>query len=244
MALFPRKKKNDTRRQYRVRVHEEIQVRPKFGDHYPDAELMDVSARGAGLLIQPEDAELFEEGKPVDLTFTMMGRPRPVRARAEIKHVEEIDSQLGVRVKVGTEFLDVDDLYSQLDGKIWAFFNRRLAYRVELGEGQFPARLRYKAGTLEGWLHDLSVRGFAISIDRGTRLLMLPTHEGRAQFEIPGTGKEAPFEAVLVHRMAEQKTIRLGFRIDADRSPLFTRSEEQIREYVMERQRQELRGDE
>ena len=104
MALFPRKKKENTRRQYRVRVHEEIQVRPKLGDDYPDADLMDVTARGAGLLVPLEDSERYEEGKLIDLTFTLEGRPRPVRAKAMIMHVEEIDSQHGARAKVGVEF--------------------------------------------------------------------------------------------------------------------------------------------
>lgn len=242
MIFFSRKKKGERRQQYRVRVHEDLSVTPRFGEEYPKADLVDTSSRGAGLMVPAEEVERYQEGRTIELRFALSGHPRPVRTDATVRRVESVETAEGEVWLIGLEFLRLEKLYEQLDHDFWPYFNRREVYRVPQEAELYPVKLDSHKGPMAGYLHDISVRGFAVTVRRGPPMLLLPGHEASATFRIPDTEVEATFVGRLVHRQGLQETIQLGFLFDQEASPSFTANEDLISDHVMERQRQELRG--
>jgi hypothetical protein len=68
-------------------------------------------------------------------------------------------------VRVGLEFINSGDLYSQLDDQLGKYFNRRTKDRVRPAPDQFSLRLSRKGIRLPASVHDLSELGMGIWVD-------------------------------------------------------------------------------
>ena len=96
---------------------------------------------------------------------------------ARIEHVKEgwsvtspcmvrsIETTARFYVKVGIEFINSGDLYSQLDDQLGKYFNRREMDRVRVGTSNLSLRLSRKAMRLQASVHDLSEIGIGAWVD-------------------------------------------------------------------------------
>ncbi|MFT7676300.1 MAG: hypothetical protein ACI8QC_000270 [Planctomycetota bacterium] len=215
-VLFPRKKKknnkDDGRSQYRVRIRNGFTVQTQVGEEPPEVQLLDVSSRGTDLFVLEQDLADFEEGRTLDLVFTPETGSRGIRARARIQDIETLETQFGSGARIGMPFTDQKALFEQLDADLWGYFNRRGAYRSKQPPGEI--KLKYRSGTLSGYLADISTRGFSLVLERGSSILLLPAHPAEAKFQIPGTSPKAKaeFVATTIYRLAfpDSNAWRLG----------------------------------
>ena len=79
--------------------------------------------------------------------------------------VRSIETTARFYVKVGIEFINSGDLYSQLDDQLGKYFNRRETDRVRVGAGNLGLRLSRKAMRLQATVHDLSELGIGAWVD-------------------------------------------------------------------------------
>ncbi len=79
--------------------------------------------------------------------------------------VRSIEDTSGFYVRVGVEFINSGDLYSQLDDQLGQYFNRRTSDRVQTGPDRFGLRLSRKAMRINATVHDLSELGIGAWVD-------------------------------------------------------------------------------
>ncbi|MEZ5975346.1 MAG: PilZ domain-containing protein [Planctomycetota bacterium] len=79
--------------------------------------------------------------------------------------VRSIEATARFYVKVGIEFINSGDLYSQLDDQLGKYFNRRETDRIKVGPGHLSLRLSRKAIRLQATMHDLSELGIGAWVD-------------------------------------------------------------------------------
>ncbi|HPF14072.1 MAG: PilZ domain-containing protein [Planctomycetes bacterium] len=79
--------------------------------------------------------------------------------------VRSIETTARFYVKVGIEFINSGDLYSQLDDQLGKYFNRRENDRIRVGAGNLGLRLSRKAMRLQASVHDLSEMGIGAWVD-------------------------------------------------------------------------------
>ena len=238
MALFPRKP-SDKRKQYRVRVDQDLSVSILLGDEWRQVPLLDATSRGAGVLLDLELAKRFERGLGVRLRFALRGRGRSVQANGVVRNNEDVESQFGIGVRLGIEFLEIEDFYAHLDANYWRYFNRRHSFRVQLSGSLPEARLVWPGKHLDGRVIDLCTAGCAIACPPDAEF-ELPETQGRLEFTIPDTDRAKLFAADVAHCGPRDESLVLGIAFNAERTASFGVAQERIHAHVMKCQREFL----
>lgn len=231
----------DQRSTYRVQaVGDDTLLWVGLPDGPAQATVYDISARGCGFLLEPEQAEALEDDAEVVLRLVVGGKTMPqLFVKAKVRNRVPSDD----KVRIGVQFLDPERLYTQLTEEQWLFFNRRGAFRVppldERGRplvAQFylPGKRRPKALPV----HDLSSSGMSVSLPASSDVEFSESRPMRVTFTVPGDGANVDMKVLFVHKTPIKGTRRVGFRFDPDSTPQFASQTETILRYVLERQRQ------
>lgn len=231
----------DQRATYRVQaVGDDTLIWVGLPDGPAQAKPFDISARGCGFLLSPEQAATLEDDAEVVLRLVVGGAGMPkLVVKAKVRNRVPSEDQ----VRIGVQFLDPERLYTQLTQEQWLFFNRRGAFRVPplddrgrplVARFYLPGKRQPKAIPI----HDLSSSGMSVSLPADADVEFSETRPMRVTFTLPLDGTEVDIKVLFVHRTPIKGTRRVGFRFDPDSTPQFTSQTETILRYVLERQRQ------
>ncbi len=229
------------RARYRVDVQRgaPINVSVVGEDRLVACELTDISSTGCGFLVARRDARDWEEGGVLDLRFTASGQGHAVATLATLHRLQ----QLGGRVSVGVEFLDLAGLYSQLTARTWVFFNRRRAYRVtplKAPGTRVEVSLSVGRGVHGVLLQDLTALGLGLRLSPGQRLILPEGAELAARFELPALPRALDLAVTLVHRTTTPEAEVLGLEYDPGATAEFEEQSTALVGYVLELQRRLL----
>jgi c-di-GMP-binding flagellar brake protein YcgR len=231
-----REKRGSYRRPEAPRHHLDVNVHTASGESFP-GELVDVSVGGAAARFTLAHDPGLARDEVVELCLAGPDRPSAVQTAARVIYVEQGGAQ---HWRYGFDFIDVGDLYSQLDEFYAQCFNRRRAERVEVPpEGRVLTRLEWSGGKVDCSVHDISTVGMGawLAPDKASRL------EGAvrlyARLRLPGVGSEIGGPVVLQHRTPVRSRMLIGFGFDLSAEGGFRDFERELSEYV-QRRREEI----
>jgi hypothetical protein len=94
-----------------------------------------------------------------------------------------------------------------------------------------------------GRLTDISGTGIGLVALSDVDAVLAESEEVEAVFSLPGGGGPIVMLARIVTRVLDKRVVRLGLRVDGQRTPDFRARQKQIFRYVVWRQQQDLQGE-
>jgi c-di-GMP-binding flagellar brake protein YcgR len=233
---------SEQRSRYRIRDGlEPIKVSvARLGENPRPARLVDLSERGAALLLPTATAQTLplSIGSRLFLSFELPGLPIIDDVLAEVRHVrDEPSEQL-----VGCAIVNWERFQETLPERVFALFNRRRDHRVELPHNppvQVEVAVQGGGSPLLARLADLSLHGCALLFAPGrapkrddtlTLSFCLPD----ADYEYRLTGRIRSLTGV-------GDAIRCGFEFRHERSRDDLAQQQRILLFVTRMQREETR---
>ncbi len=131
-------------------------------DRELEGRLDDLCIQGANVRVSREIVPYLHEEQVIAARIEHPREGWSVTSPCMVRSIEETS---GFYVKVGLEFINSGDLYSQLDDQLGKYFNRRSKNRVRTGPDQFSLRVSRKGVRLQASVHDLSELGIGAWVD-------------------------------------------------------------------------------
>jgi len=206
-----------------------------------EGSLLDVHGSGAAAVFKEPSKGSLKPGMQGSLTFRSPQSEESFELPVMVRSVRDIRG--GVRV--GFSFDQQSAFGVQWPESMRALFNRRGAYRVEpRPREEVPLLIRADYGdrgsiTLRGKLADISLTGARVLLNDALEDIELPL-KVRATFLLPQTQIRVMISAILRNSYGDNKH-QAGLQFLEDNSPRFGINQKEIREYIMQRQREDLR---
>ncbi len=204
-----------------------------------EGSLLDVHGEGAAVSFPPGSGGELRRDSRGTLRFRR-DEEQPFEVSAEIRSVRAV----GDRLRVGFSFRGSAGETIDWPPSLRSLFNRRGAYRVRpRGEEDLRVLIRAdpeevgEAHTARGSLVNISLTGARVRLDEPL------SWEGRSlrvrvTFALPESRLRVMIGAVLRNTCAEATHVGLEFESDGRR---FGVNQKEVREYIMQRQREDLR---
>jgi c-di-GMP-binding flagellar brake protein YcgR len=223
------------RSQYRARPSEGLEVNGAL--HLPDgrrlpAVVVDVSSSGLALRVDGQLDPGLEHGEVIELEVAITGR-QPVRTPGEVVFAEEDGARFR---RYGFRYVNLGNLYAQLDDVYARLFNRRGSRRAasRLDE-RLSLRLTWPGSWLDTHVQDLSEGGLGVFLEPAEASVLRGVDRLQASFELEGKTLEGTVH--VVHRTQPRAAtgFLLGLRFDLEEPGGFARHREVLARYAAER---------
>ena len=223
------------RTHYRARPSEGLEVTGAL--HLPEGQclpaiVVDVSSSGLALRIDAQIDPGLERGEVVELEVAITGRP-PVCTPGEVVFAEEDGAHFR---RYGLRYLNLGNLYAQLDDVYARLFNRRGSRRAasKLDE-RIPLRLSWPGSWLDTFALDLSDGGLGVYLEPAEASVLRGVDRLHASIELDGKTLEGTVH--VVHRTQPRASagFLLGLRLDLEEAGGFGRHREALADYAAER---------
>lgn len=202
---------------------------PDLGDHH--GELLDLTARGAGVCVQAAGAPLLAPGDVVELLF---GRERCPRVSTPARVVGSSATGAGDR-RYEVEFIDEGDLLPQLEAFCRASYDRRGCVRLPIKGRHVGVSLRWPKGRCTATVSDLSEAGLGFSLPLASAVSLEPGQRVSTCFRLPGVPRPIEGPALVRHAVRLDGRHLFGLEFDlSDPTGLAVRMGE-IRRFVAKR---------
>jgi len=203
--------------------------------------LLDVHGSGAAAVFKDPSKGALKPGLQGTLTFRSPQSDESFELPAVVRSVRDIRD--GVRV--GFSFDQKSVFGVQWPESMRSLFNRRGAYRVQpRPREEMHLLIRADQGdkgslTMRGKLADISLTGARVILDEPLVAEDLPM-KVRATFLLPQTQVRVMISAIMRNSYGTNQH-QAGLQFLEDNSPRFGINQKEIREYIMQRQREDLR---
>lgn len=187
-----------------------------LGDDGPPVavELIDMNIQGAGLAVPFHLAPTTASDQYCELVVSHARDGWRVASLARVTRVHKIDEQ---RVHVGLQFVNLGDLYAQLDDALGRYFNRRSNLRVQPADGQaVQLRIEYLHHRLRGEAHDVSRTGVGVRMSLVQAAIFKTGEQVRLRLQLPTGGAPLETPATVRHgyRLGQDVVLGLEFELD------------------------------
>ena len=229
----------DQRSQYRVATGlEAIRATLEWPERDPvSVKLIDVSQGGAAVAIDAAgNLPPIVSDTPVHLSLTLAKESRVIEVPAVIRHFRA-DAQ---KIIIGLQITAWERMAEALPPRLFALFNRRKSFRVELPkhDRQASVTIVSRPAPIEAELLDISTGGCSLMFTNG----MVPEDDDIAvEFKLPGDQFEYRLHGIIRARFTRDGRASCGVEFVASRSRDFVSQQERIAQFVMGLQRQQLR---
>ena len=231
-----------SRKSYRNKMVRKDALKVTFtpaGGAAVEGSLLDVHGEGAAVSFPPEGGGKLRRGCCGTLRFRR-DEEQPFEVPAEVRSVRAV----GDRLRVGFSFRGAASGTIDWPPSLRSLFNRRGAYRVR-PRAEEDLRVLIRADpeevgevcTARGSLMDISLTGARVRLDEPLGWEDRPLRV-RVTFALPGSHLRVMVGAVLRNAYAEATHVGLEFESDGRR---FGINQKEVREYIMQRQREDLR---
>lgn len=231
--------RGERRKQYRTgpaRAHPLRVTLALEGERKLDGAFVDLSVRGVAARFHLAHDPALKPDDVVELTVSSATRESEVRTPCRTVYSRQ-DGESHLRY--GFEFINVGDLFAQLDAFYARHFNRRASVRVlpEL-DRRVPVALSWGASDAQGTLHDLSRTGLGLSISLEAASRLGKTKMVAVSLQLPGQAARIHGQAALRHRKNIASKVLLGLAFDLDSPAGMRRFQYQIQEYIERREKE------
>lgn len=227
----------EKRRQYRIPQSKKhpLSATLKRDSEAIQADFVDVSVHGVGLRIAAERGAKLVLGEVLELTVMSLTHGKVTTPGKLVYKKSD-----GKHSRVGFEFVNIGDLYSQLDAFYSRIFNRRRAVRVrpEL-DRKLTVTMRWPGKELKASITNVSETGVGIVLPAETATQIEGVDKVAIQFKLPGSAEDLHGAAFVRNKNPVSGQVVYGLMFDFDQpSSLQTRRAE-IGAYV-ERRAEEI----
>lgn len=178
-----------------------------------DVELLDLTIRGAGIRLPFAADRNLKQGDVVELVIGNMMR-HEVTTPAKVASVKP---EAGSHMRYGLEFVNLGNLYSQLDSFYARHFNRRKFQRVIPSlDRKLHATLRWNASELQVHVYDLSECGMGLVLTRDSAARVAELNCFEVSFKLPGEHQEILVGVTVKQRTVLHQQVLLGLEFDTD----------------------------
>ncbi len=176
-------------------------------------ELIDLSVRGSCIRIAFAQDRNLKVGDVVELVIGSMMR-NEVRTTARVANITR-DGESHIRY--GVEFLNVNNLYAQLDSFYARHFNRRRHVRVvPTLDRKVQVKARWSDDEVTGHVYDISQVGLGIVLSKDSSARAAEVEVLELTLKLPGFEGELKGRAKVRQRTALNQNTLLGLEFDLD----------------------------
>jgi hypothetical protein len=208
-----------------------------LGDDGPPVavELLDMNIQGAGLSMPFHLAPTTASDQYYELTVSHARDGWRVSTFSRVTRVQKLDEQ---RVHVGLQFVNLGDLYAQLDDALGRYFNRRTNLRLQPGEGQaVTLRVAYKHHRLRGVAHDVSRSGVGVRMSFVQAANFKTGEQVLLTLGLPGSDGPLETPASVRHGYRLEEDVVLGIEFEHDEQSSLHARRKELHAYLAERER-------
>lgn len=235
--LFRNKSKSSSRaerrRQYRIPQSKKhpLSATLKYGGQTFQAEFVDVSVHGVGLKVTAERGDKLGLGEVVELTVMSLSHGK-VTTPGKLVHKESD----GASTRLGFEFVNIGDLYSQLDSFYSRIFNRRRAVRVrpEL-DRKLTVMMRWSGNELKAMVTNVSETGVGIAVPVESGKKLEHVEKVAMELKLPGAAEPLHGAAFLRNMANVSGQMICGLMFDFDQQSSLASRRAEIAAYVEKR---------
>ena len=199
----------------------------------PEGVVANLSIHGAGVMIPFEADPGLQIGDVVELILRGPSGGWTVQTPIRICQ----SSQQGPRdILIGCEFINLGNLYSQLENALGVYFNRREHVRVqpELSR-KIIAQVRANARRIRSPIYDLSLSGLGIALHGYQRDWVQVGQEVDVSFNLPGVKKELQGPAHIRHFDPLTSNLLVGVEFDLEAPKGIGKHTKRLEAYIGER---------
>lgn len=240
--MFFHRKRVQSFKQSRVRDRlllpdaEELVVEMDLDDgHTPviPGDLHDMHVNGGSVTIPLDLAGELTPGVIVQLTVAHPVHGWTVSTPACVMHTYPEGTG---QTRIGFAFMNMGNLYAQLDNAVVRYFNRRRGTRFFTALDQsFDAQCTYAGESISGRIHDLSRVGMSLIVDKQSTGSLAEECDLAIRFSLPDSKEEISGEGRIVSARDLGDHTFYGIDFDVDAEDGFRAYQELISKYVLER---------
>ena len=195
-------------------------------------ELVDLTMRGVGVRVPFASDRNLKIGDIVELKIGAMMRDEIATPARVVNSGPDGESH----VRYGFEFLNIGNLYSQLDGFYARHFNRRRNTRVLPAlDRKIQASLSWSGDELHVQVFDLSESGIGLVLTKDSAARVLEIQRFNVRFKLPGSEEALAGPVSVRHRTPVHQHVLLGLTFDLKTPVGFSRHLPAIRAFVEQR---------
>lgn len=203
-------------------------------------DLVDVSAGGAAVRFASERDPDLRVGQSVQLAFNSLLHGGEILVQVRVASVRGEDDWR----RYGFEFLQVEDLFRQLDSYYFNFFNRRRRIRVRPAlDARLPLTIEWGGEELTQQVSDLSALGLGFNTNKASAARLEGVTEVQVHFPIPKTEHVIRTPAGVRHVTKLSRGILFGLEFLEDGESALAGQQAILRKYVKARERDMARWD-
>ena len=195
-------------------------------------ELIDLSVRGACIRIAFAQDRNLKVDDLVELSIGSMMR-NEVQTAARVANITR-DGESHIRY--GLQFVNVNNLYAQLDSFYARHFNRRRNVRVVPSlDRKVQVKARWAGEEVSGHVFDISASGIGIVLtkDSSARIADVPALE--LTLRLPGSASDCSGRATIRHRTPLNQHTLIGLEFELGDEAGFARHAAEIASFVEKR---------
>jgi len=210
--------------------------------------LLDVNINGAAVAFSARQVRKIQPGSRGVVEFSPPGGQTRFSVDVQVQSI----SRMGETIRLGFRFLAEPQPKAGWSPSLRALFNRRSAFRVQPRPHE-PVGVRVRADAMvgprrseRGLLLDMSLTGMAVALDEPALEGIAPDALVRLSFRLPESEMPVMLGALVRRTIREEgdrgDRLRLGVQFRHDLGRRFLASRSELRRFVMERQREDLRN--
>lgn len=195
-------------------------------------ELMDLSLRGACIRIAFAQDRNLKVDDIVELSIGSMMR-NEIQTAARVANITR-DGESHIRY--GLEFVNINNLFAQLDSFYARHFNRRRSVRVVPSlDRKVQVKARWAGEEVSGHVYDISGAGVGIVLTKDSSARIAEVTELDVSLRLPGNPSEFSGRAKVRHRTSLNQHTLIGLEFDLADEAGFARHAAELASFVEQR---------
>ncbi|MFT5049188.1 MAG: c-di-GMP-binding flagellar brake protein YcgR [Chlamydiales bacterium] len=196
----------------------------------PEGIVSDLSIRGAGVLIPFEADPGMKAGDVLELVLRSPNDQWTVQTPIRLQRITQANER---EVMLGCEFINMGNLYSQLENALGVYFNRRARIRVRPEiERKIIGQMQAGARRIRSPLYELSATGTGMTIQAYQRDWIEVGQSVEVSFQLPDVKKEISGPGHVRHLDPVGANLLVGIEFDIEDSKGIARHAKKLDEYI------------
>lgn len=210
--------RSERRRQYRIPQSKKnpLTVALKVGQEVIPGELLDLSAHGVGLNVNREKGKALNLGDAIEVGITRLSHGKVITP-AKVVYMASGSEKMQ---RIGVEFINIGNLYSQLDGLFARVFNRRASNRVRPSlDRKLYVHLSWGGTSHKGTVVNISETGLGLTMPAADAGSLVGVKDVSISMRLPGESTDLQGRAIVRSVSVVGDRVIVGLMFDFD-SPL------------------------
>jgi len=235
--FFLRKKQPPEQREFYRRVLEEDDsmrvLLERFEHNELEASLLDLTMRGAGVRVPAPEGQAPKVSDVLEVTIQSQRDGWEIRTPGIVRQVK---AQKGGAILCGIEFINLGNLYSQMDDTLALYFNRRSRVRVPAeADSPISADLASTGHRLTAVVYDLTTKGIGLLVRHAEATPLRVDAAAIVRLKLPDSKNDMEGRAFIRQHRALHYQDVVGLEFDLRQTEGFAAYQDQIAAFCARR---------